>query len=96
MGYDGWVDERTMAPPSPATMSLAAASLASLSASSLSWYLAAVASAWENTVSIDFNISPGVGSRVLVERATRPLALSWSRIITWQGRREEQLVTGGV
>ena len=47
-----------MAPPRPATISLAAASLACLSASSLSWYLAAVASAWENTVSIDFNISP--------------------------------------
>ena len=51
-------------------MSLAAASLACLSASSLSWYLAAVASACANTLSIDFNMSP-VSVKVTVKERVR-------------------------
>jgi hypothetical protein len=60
----------TIAPPRPATMSLAAASLACLSASSLSWYLAAVASAWANTLSIDFNMSPVSVKVTVTERVS--------------------------
>ena len=42
----------------------------------------AVSVAFSKTAFMSFNISPGVGSSALVDSATRPLTLSWSKIIT--------------
>ena len=55
----------------------AASSRALRSAAMRSWYLAAVSSAFSKTLAWFLIMSPGSCSRVFVERATRPLPLSW-------------------